>query len=960
MIPIEKSNIFNIPSQQDFFESLYSWLMQNFFQEISDVKIFLPNHRSCREFQQVFLQKNQEKAIVLPKIKAISDLSFEDFFDFLPNSEAKDIIDELLEIKLISGVEYLFFLSQKIQKLEIFGSNIDSNQNLNIAIQLQNLFDEIEKDEINLDILDEIDDSDLSLHRQVTLEFLKNFHVNMKNSLIKSDVMFASSYQNFIVNKFVQTLEKHGSKFPLIIAGSTGSLSAGKKLIKAISKQENGHVILHGLNQDSETFSQEYHPQFLLNELIEFLEIKKTKVKNIHDEELQLSPRARSNFISAVMLPNQESLKWQNLETTLDIEEVTQDLKQNFQIIACKDELEEARIIALALEEGISKNKKCVVITNNHKLAEFLKYELTRLSLNFNDSRNIGISNSKLINFILLVLELLESDFASYELLATLKNPLFKNGKYHQSEILKDFEVKILRQDRTSLGLIGIKEKLKSENDDGLSKFFANFYDDLSEIINCPKTTDLANYSKLLITVIENLSTNKWHDLLEKEAAQIEIFEFFEKLKLQDEFKISKKNALLTFKTLFSQISYFEKSDAAAEIQVLSTIEARLINRDLVIIASLNEGDFPEIESENWLGKKIRKDLGVDKKLKKVGQNAYDFCNYLCNKSVILTRSLTRNNSPTICSPFLLKFETLCKKLEVTLDSGEKYFEILRNINAVESNKISRPNPKPLAEVRPKKLAVTDISKLLSDPYSIYAKRILRLKELQKIDYEPNYAEFGSFVHKALEEFIKNPKKSEKFLEDSHKIFEEYFISTQAKLVWWPKFENIFNGFLEQEFSFENLQNYTEIPAKLVINEVMIRGKIDRISLDENGFYRIFDYKTGQVASAKDVISGSEPQLTIAALMLVEGILENNLKNIDGDRISAMSYWKLSASSENEIKEICKKNEEIQILIAAAKVGMEKLLGYFADEDNGYVAAPDLSNYRENEYSYLARVKEWG
>ena len=108
----------------------------------------------------------------------------------------------------------------------------------------------------------------------------------------------------------------------------------------------------------------------------------------------------------------------------------------------------------------------------------------------------------------------------------------------------------------------------------------------------------------------------------------------------------------------------------------------------------MNEGDFPEIESENWLGKKIRRDLGVDKKLKKIGQNAYDFCNYLCNESVVLTRSLTRNGSLSTPSPFLLKFETLCKKLDIKLPCGEKYFKVLKELEVVESNKIQKASAK--------------------------------------------------------------------------------------------------------------------------------------------------------------------------------------------------------------------------------------------------------------------------
>ncbi len=964
------TNIFNIPSSHHFFESLFEWLSQNFSTQISDVTIFLPNQRSCREMREIFLQKNpQNSALILPKIKTISDISFEDFFDFLPQEaqekiggeiereEIKQIIDELLQIKVISGIDHLFFLSQKIQKLPLFGDNLEPNQALSIATHLKDLFDEIEREEINLQKLEEVDDSDLSAHRQVTLEFLKNFHVQIKNALIKENIFFDTSYQNFAVQKFIQALREFGAKSPLIIAGSTGSVSFGKKLIQAIAQQENGYVILHGIDETAQNFDSENHPQFFLSELVKFLEIDKKQIVKIADEKFRLSSDARSDLLSLTMLPFEETQKWQN-NFSINKDEI----EKNFKIIAAKNELEEARIIALILAENFYAAKKSAVITNNQKLAKLLKYELESRNLPFNDSRNVGIFNSKLVNFILLILDLIESDFASPVLMAVLQNMLCLTSQ--ETKLLQIFESEILRQDRNTTGLVGITEKLHSVNKSELQNFFTNFCQNLAPLATHKSRANIGAYTVSIIEVVENLSGKKWLELLAQESAQTELFEFFDKLKKNHDFLINPKNALTSFQILFSQISYFEKSDATSRIQILSTMEARLLNHDLVIVASLNEGDFPLIEAENWLGKKIRKDLEIDRKLKKVGQNAYDFCNYLCNPSVILTRSLNSGDAPSTPSPFLLKLETLCQKLEINFDkgeksgeksreksgekSGEKYFEILKNLNVVESSKIRRPEPKPVKEFRPKKFAITEISKLISDPYSIYAKKILQLRELQKIDFEPGYAEFGSFVHKALEEFVKDPRDLETSLKYSAKIFKKYFLSQEAQLIWWPKFENIFTNFYEQEEILQWARSQTEIEVKLVLNEILINGKIDRIAFDFEELANIFDYKTGQISSAKDVFSGIEPQLTIAALMLLEGGFK--------EKINSLNYWKLSSSSENEIKKICGDSEEIKILAAAAKAGLARLFAYFSDEKNGYVA---LSDERRNEYKNLARSQEW-
>ncbi len=936
---LDKPRVFNIPANYHFFESLFYWLEKNFSNQLSQTKLFLPNRRSCREFSQLILSK--QNTAFLPKIKAISDISFEDFFDFLPNEEAKKIIDEVLQIKAISGIDYLFFLSKEIQNLSVFGDNLEFGQAFKIAVNLQNLFEDIEREEITLSKLDKVDDSNLSKHRQLTLDFLKNFYIQIKNSLLKKNIFLQSSSQNFIIQRFTYLLEKFGSKTPIILAGSTGSISFSKKLIKAIAQKN--YVILHGVAE--ENYEIESHPQFFLNRLINFLEIDKSQLQKIDQESFLLSDESRQKLISLTMLPKEQAEIWQKADSILNVKKIVRDLQENFQLIEAKNEIEEAKIIALILQETRQNKKTAALISNNDKLASFVALELTRLNLSFNDTRNLSIFNSQLVNFLLLILELIESNFNSYTLLAVLKNPLCAYSK--SSTILNDFEIQVLRQDRANFDLSGIRKKLKILKDKNLSNFFEEFYAKL--LIEDDLEFTLANQALKTIKIIENLSQKTWQKLLEDEPAQIEIFEFFEKIKLQNDIAISSKNVVATFKTLLSQISYFKKSQGNASIQILSSVEARLLNYDLVIIASLNEGDFPTIETENWLGKKIKKDLEIDQTAKKIGQNAFDFCNYLSNKSVVLTRCKTRNDVVLLESPFLLKFKILCQKIEIDLNRGEKYFSLLKETNSASSKKIELANAKPEKDLRPKKFSITEISKLISNPYSIYAKKILQLKKLEKIDFENSYAEFGSFVHKALEEFIKNPQQN--FIKNSAEIFEKYFLSDEAKLIWWPKFENIFADFVKENEKFLHSKNYVEVAAELNLGDILISGKIDRMSENDDGLVEIFDYKTGQVPGKKEVESGINPQLTLAALMLVEGIIENGIKNFSENEISTISYWKLSSSRGNEIKKICDNNEEIKILIAAAKSGLKNLFEYFADEQNGYLANDD----EKSEYRHLAR-----
>ena len=652
------------------------------------------------------------------------------------------------------------------------------------------------------------------------------------------------------------------------------------------------------------------------------------------------------------MLPDKQISMWQDVENLIDVKKTKEDLEKNFSLIEAKNELNEARIIKLICSENL--NKKIAIISNNESLLNFVKLELKNSDLYFNDTRNIGAFNSNLINFILLILENIENNFDSHSLSQLLKHNLFCNNN---DKIISDFEINILRQERQEFGLNGIINKISTiENNLDISKFFNKFIGNFSEILKIKNHHDLAKLSLEVIKICTALSNKTWLNLLEEDELGNEIFELFNNLQNHQNIKVENNKIITTFKTLFTQISYFVKSDDEASIQILSTIEARLLNFDIAIIASLNENDFPQIISQDWLGKKIKKDLNIERTLKKIGQSAYDFCNYLSNEKVFLTRHKLKNNQLIIESPFLLKFKTLAKKIGANIESEKNYEEELNNINNVELLKNSPPNPKLPDNYKFNSISITDIDKLLKNPYHIYAKKLLKLKELNKIDYESSFAEFGSFVHEALENYVLNGEEKSfsevEFLALGEKIFDKYFINKDTKILWWSKFENIISDFLPQNKQYEGSKNFVELKAKHKILDVEIVGKIDRIIVNQKNEAEILDYKTGQVPNKKSVTSGQNLQLLICALLFAES-QEFRGSNLE---ICALTYWKLSSFSEGKITKITNKKEETLELVKLAKDFLHEIFNYFFIKNNGFLAT---QNDEKSEFKNLIRKEEW-
>ena len=915
-------NVYNIPSNYNFIKTLANWLKNDYNNDFSDLKIFLPNQRSSRKLRKELLNLPDFNSKNSVKIKSFADLNIQDFYDFLPNKLCAEIISELSKIKVLNRVDAIFFICDQVKKNTIFGAQ-NFTQRYKIAKSLYQLFEDLEENQIDALQIKSIDDSNLAKHHQFTVEFFQSFYIQIKNYLIKNNLMFAGSFHNLLCNKYIEIIETQKISQNIVIAGSTGSILSSKKLIKAIKNYQNGCVILYGYQKHLNV--EEIHPQFYLNELIKFLDLEKLKIVEIKNSEFINSPEIRKSFCNLVFndYKNFENFK-KSCEEIGKNNEIA-DIASNLEISCFDNEINEAKAIVKIINENNQKNLEIAVICNNQNLSRILKSYLNAYQVNYNDASSQSAIYLDIIGFLLLIFEIKNNEFNSHIFLSFLKHNFFV--KLDNKKLIEEFEIKILRDDRLNLGREGVEAKIKNSN-------FADFFNKI--IDNLPVDNSLNS----LIKAFEFFANQNFNQILSNSIAGKEIFEFFELLKQQNFYFQNIED----LKIIFNEISYFEKSKLDSNIDILSPIEARLLNFDLIIVSSLNENDFPQIDNHGWIGAKIKKDLGVNKTLKKIGQNGFDFCNYLSNKKVILTHSKYRLGQHNVESPFITKLKTLCKILNLNIDKSQFYQrKINENLHFISQYLVpSFGNPS--ENYRPKNYYITDISHLISNPYFIYVKKVLKIEEFKKIDYEPSYAEFGSFIHKALEEYVKNPTNI-----NFEEIFEKYFLSKQAKLIWYPKFLKIFENFCEDNKEFIDNENILEESIKIDFENIKISGKVDRILIDEGQNIKIIDYKTGQVPTKKDVLCGLEPQLTIYALILSETLFKNS-------KIKELNYWKLTRTDGSKIIKIFNNEDEISEAILATKNGLKSIFDYFSNQRNNFFAT---TNEEDDYIQNLSRIKEW-
>ena len=262
---------------------------------------------------------------------------------------------------------------------------------------------------------------------------------------------------------------------------------------------------------------------------------------------------------------------------------------------------------------------------------------------------------------------------------------------------------------------------------------------------------------------------------------------------------------------------------------------------------------------------------------------------------------------------------------------------------------------------------MTEIETWIRDPYAIYARRILRLDPLDPIDADPNAADRGSFIHEALEKFVKEfpdglPADAEaRLIELGRRAFGDSLDRPSVRAFWWPRFERIAGWFVEKETARRPLlaESFAEAKGELLIElpgcrPFTLRAKADRIDRLAAGGLSILDYKTGGVPSMTQVGAGYAPQLPLAAAMARAGAFEGI-----GEAVTAeLAYWRLRGG--REIGDILMVPADPMILAAAAIARLKQLIAEFEDPAMPYLPVPDPDFLpAAGPYDHLSRRGEW-
>jgi ATP-dependent helicase/nuclease subunit B len=393
------------------------------------------------------------------------------------------------------------------------------------------------------------------------------------------------------------------------------------------------------------------------------------------------------------------------------------------------------------------------------------------------------------------------------------------------------------------------------------------------------------------------------------------------------------------------------------------------------VLGGLTEGVWPpETGADPWLSRPMRLALGLDLPERRIGLSAHDFAQALGAREVFLSRAAKVAGAPTVASRFVQRLAAVAgeARWQAAREKGERYLAYARALDEPEvSKRIKMPEPKPPLAARPTQLSVTDIENWLRDPYTIYAKHVLRLFPLGAVNAPPDAADRGNIIHGVVGDFAQSfPKELPKdALKRMTALGEKHFAAWQnfpdAKAFWWPRFLRIARWLVE---SFEpsrraglkalHVETFGKLPIELGATRFTLTARADRIEQLDDGSFAILDFKTGDPPSDAQVQSGLSPQLTLEAAILRGSGFPGIAR---GASVSQLVYVALRGREPGGDCHIVKFKDSSPD--TAADIALQRLTGVvakFAEPETPYrPLAHPMWKTHYGDYDHLARVKEW-
>lgn len=991
---MQSASVYTIAPHRPFLDVLAAGILADTGGDplaLSEGIVLLPTRRACRALREAFLRRAGGRPMLLPRLLTFGNLDEDEtlFAAFQGEGAAPD-----LDLPpAIEPMQRLLALTRLVMAMPLAGTEEKTppEQAARLAVELGRLLDQVQTEQLSFDRLTTLVPEEYARHWQITLQFLSILTEVWPAHLEEIGRLDRVEWRNRLQHLQAEAWTKAPPKGWVIAVETARPTPAAGDLLAAIARLPRGSVVLPGLDRalDERAWAalEQSHPQHGLKLLLERFGVERAEVEEYHpDAAAPASHADRMRLISEAMRPAATTDAW------LGMAPLAPAALAGVTRLDCPTPREEATAIALMMRYALEQERRTVMlVTPDRDIGRRVAAELKRWGVEMDDSAGRPLRGTPPGIYLRLLADAVASDLAPLPLLALLKHPLAGGG-----ESLRGFRDKVrllerlaLRGPRPKPGIAGLREALEKEHAgrpteadaaglsrwlEGLDALLGPFTDLMRrEAVTVPEIADahMRVAEALAATDEETGPQRLWLGAAGAAAAELAV-DLANHGGILPPVRPSSWPAL--FESLATGVQVRPEYSLHPRLSILGLIEARFMQADLVILAGLNEGTWPEDPGHDpWMSRPMRDRFGLPRPEWRVGLSAHDFSQLFCAPEVVVTRAERVEGAPTVPSRWLLRLETVMRAGGLDPSawrmSGLHWLDWAAGIDRPDRiEPAPRPAPTPPVETRPRKLSVTKIEKWMRDPYAIYAEHILGLRALDPLDADPGAADYGSLVHKALETFIlRHPDDLptdplDKLMAIGREVFAGELDRPGVWAFWWPRFESVARWFVKQEAARRPLLQtpYVERKGMTQIQGAAgpftLTATADRIDLLRDGTLAILDYKTGAPPSPKEVAAGYAPQLPLEAVIAMRG----GFDGVPARPVSALTYWRLKGGEVGGEEKPAHKDKAPEDLAAEAVAGLEALVRVFDDPRTPYEARPHpdfAPTY--SDYLHLARVKEW-
>jgi len=972
--PTTAPRLFGLPPGCDFPQSVVSHILDlspsGDPTALARVSILVNTTRMQRRMTELFAASG---ARLLPRIRLIADLASDPAAGVVP--PANPPLRRRLQLaQLVRGL------------LEQFPDLASHAAVFDLADSLAALIDEMQGEGVPFERLAGLDVANHSEHWARSLSFLEivtGFVDRHENEPLDPEAR-----QRVALGAICDHWRAAPPTDPVIIAGSTGSRGTTALLMQAAARLPQGAVILPGFDFDmpratwdtlTDPAPAEDHPQYRFAALARALDMHPCDVEHWGGDTPASAPApARNRLVSLALRPAPVTDEWLSLGPGLGpLDKPT----ANMTLIEAASARDEALAIALRLRQAVHEGTRAALITPDRMLTRRVTAALDSWGIRPDDSAGTPLHLSAPGRFLRHVAELFGQRLTSDKLLGLLKHPLTHTGGQDRGDHLRltrDLELQIRRRGPVFPDAPALQAWAQAD-DSGTRNGWVNWVctciDGLEDDSPRPLAAHLdrldhlcgllaggadgpaggalwdENAGRSALAVIQNLRDEAAH------GGTLSPAEFSDLLR-----------TLLTAQEVRSSVT------GHPLVAIWGTLEARVQGAELVILGGLNDGIWPNLPSPDpWLNRKMRADCGLLLPERRVGLGAHDFQQAIAAPHVVLSRATRDSDAQTVPSRWLNRLLNLLSGLDeqggpAARDAmkarGDALLDMSRKLDDPFGEDVqkpaTRPSPCPPLHHRPSNISVTQVEKLVRDPFAVYAQSVLKLRPLDPLHPDPDSRVRGVVFHDVMEAFIQRtrdgmPKDARALLMDiAQQQLDQKAPWPSVRRLWLAQLNRIADWFIDTEHSRRSEGTPVVIEDKQTLDipalSTSLTGKVDRIDRLQNGQVVIYDYKTAKPPT-ENTIRYFDRQLLLEAEMVQRGAFPS----IGPADVAHVAHISLNAKPEISVtipKGVLSNTwEEFQRLIAA-----------YRDPARGYTSrrAPrTMMGDKPHDYDQLARFGEW-